>query len=111
MRAERREKGPRRTKDERIIEGGAAFICHSADGMSGENREIGPSRSCSNSRRGSRSEKLSAFANRPLPLTASLILSLVAKVGLPFFLSWCVRLSRIFILNGLNDTSFHFFPL
>lgn len=52
---QRRGDNRRRVKD-------AASICHSADGMSGENREIGPSRSCSNSPRNP-SSKSSTFSN------------------------------------------------
>lgn len=61
-----------RRDNRRRVKGGAASICHSADGMSGENREIGPSRSCSNSPRDSRPEKLSAFKQTIPPLLLAL---------------------------------------
>jgi len=66
------EKDEGRRDNRRRVKGSAASICHSTDGMSGENREIGPNRSCSNSPRDSLRKAQRFQAASPFSLTASL---------------------------------------
>lgn len=89
----------------RRVKGSTASICHSADGMSGENREIGPKPIVLEFPAGVFIEKLSAFEFPAASLRLCFFISispspsaLVAKVRSPFFfLPWCVRLARLFI--------------
>lgn len=100
------------TKDEGINRRrikGAASICHSADGMSEENRKIGPSRSCSNSPRNPR-RKAQHFQIPPLYLYLSSPLRKFACLEI-FFSTPLMRSPLETIrLDGLNGTSFHFLP-